>query len=349
MRRSNEPRIYGPYKHGDSWRLHVVTGSGGGRKTTYRSYSTRAEADAALAGARSQAQGTTVKQAVDALLEQMRAAGNAEGTVETAEYRLWHFFGLPGNANRPLRWLMRRGDELYAAAQVKRSADTHQAELALAKQLGILCVKRRWLRDNPFAAVEPVGRKRHGSTKPRLRVDESRRLFDYCLARLDDQRAVIALAYLLLGARASELVRRSVRDLDDGGRLLWIERTKSIAGARKLAIPEELRFALLTLAKGKKPEAPLFTREDGRRATRHWAYHHVRRICDEAGVPRLSPQALRRTQTDMATEAGETSIAVARHLGHASTAVADRSYRDREVAATARTERALAVITGGRS
>jgi integrase len=348
VRRSNEPRIYGPYQHGELWRLHVVTGSGRGRTTTYRSYPTRELAEAALAGARSQAQGTTVKQAVDALLAQMRLAGNADGTIDTAEYRLWHFFGLPGNANRPLRWLANRGEELYAAAQVNRSADTHQAELALAKQLGDMCLKRRWLKVNPFALVESVGRKTHGSTKPRLRVDESRKLYDFCMARLDDQHAVITLAYLLLGSRASELVRRSVRDLDDGGRLLWIDRTKTKAGTRKLAIPEELRLPLRALAQGKAPDAPIFVKESGERATRYWAYYHVKRICREARVPDLSPQALRRTQTDMATEAGETSIAVARHLGHGSTAVAERSYRDPAVAAAAKTERMLLVITGGK-
>lgn len=348
MRRSNEPRIYGPYQHGELWRLHVVTGSGSGRTTTYRSYPTRAHAEAALGGARSQAQGTTVGQAVTALLEQMRKAGNAESTLTTAEYRLAHFFALPGNGNRPLRWLSSRGEELYKAAQVDRSADTHQAELALAKALGDLCVKNRWLRANPFAAVDRVGRKTHGSTKPRLSVDESRKLFDYCMARLDDQHAVITLAYLLLGARASEVVRRCVRDLDDGARLLRIDRTKTRAGTRKLAVPEELRFALKALAANKTPDAPLFVRDDGTMATRHWAYHHVRRICGEAKVPVLSPQAMRRTQTDVATEAGETAIAVARHLGHGSTAVAERSYRDPSVAAAARTERALTVIAGGR-
>ncbi len=349
MRRSNEPRIYGPYEHGDQFRLHVVTGSGGGRKTTYRSYPTRELADAALAGARSQAQGATVKHAVDALLAQMRTSGLAESTIETAEYRLWHFFDLPRNSERPLRWLNRRGDELYVAAQVKRSADTHQAELALAKQVGELCVKRRWLRENPFLRVEPVGRKIHGSTKERLRVDEARKLREFCMERLDDQHAVITLAYLILGSRASELVKRNVRDLDDGGRLLWINRTKTKSGTRKLAVPEDLRGPLLALAQGKASDAPLFTKENGARATRHWAYHHVKRICGEARVPGLSPQALRRTQTDMATEAGETSIAVARHLGHGSTAVADRSYRDRDVAANARTDRAFQVIAGGRS
>ncbi len=348
MRRSNEARIYGPYKHGTVWRNHVVRRSGGKRTTAYDVYPTRELAEAALSGARSQAQGTTVKQAVDALLAQMRTAGNGDGTIETAEYRLAHFFGLPKNADRPLRWLNTRGAELYAAAQVERSADTHQAELGLAKQLGEMCLKRRWLRVDPFAGVAAVGRKTHGSSKPRLRVDESRKLLAYCHSLGNDQHAIITLAYLLLGSRASELVKRDVRDLDDGGRLLWINRTKTAAGTRRLLIPDELRMLLLRLAKGRAPDAPLFVTDSGERATRHWAYRHVRRICKAAGVPVVSPQALRRTQTDMATDAGETALAVSRHLGHASTAVTDRSYRDRNVASDAKNERAFRVIAGGR-
>jgi integrase len=348
MRRSNEPRIYGPYKHGDLYRLHVVTGSGRGRTTTYRSYPTWDLANAALGGARSQAQGSTVKAAVDEMLAQMRAQGLAETTVETNEYRLWHFFQLPQNANRPLRWLVNRGEELYVAAQVKRSADTHQAELGLAKQLGEMCVKKRWLRVNPFSIVEPFGRKRHGSTKPRYRVDESRQLRAFCLARPGDQHAVITLAYLLLGSRASELVGRDKRDLDDGGRLLWIERAKTPTGNRRLIIPEELRGPLLELVRDKKPTEPIFTKENGQRATRHWAYHHVRRVMKAAGVPVLSPQALRRTVSDLGTEAGALGPVVAAHLGQTSTVVTDRSYRDRNVVADAKAERVFRVIAGGR-
>lgn len=346
--RSNEPRIYGPYKHGEQWRNHVVVRRGGKRTTTYDVYPTRELAEAALAGARSQAQGCTVKQAVDALLEEMRKAGNAQSTIDTNEFRLWHFFQLPQNSNRPLRWLSTRGQELYDAAQVRRSADTHQAELALAKQLGDLALKRRWLRVNPFAIVEPVGKKTHGSTKPRLRVDESRKLREYCLAEPGDQHRVLTLAYMLLGSRASELVKRTVRDLDDNGHLLWIERTKTIAGTRRLGIPDELRVLLLGLAKGKAPDAPLFTREDGKIATRYWAYHHVKRILREAKVPELPPQALRRTHSDLADEAGQSAIAIARHLGQTSATVTNRSYRDKNVAADARVERTLRVISGGR-
>lgn len=289
-----------------------------------------------------------MRHAADALIAEMRKAGNADSTITTAEFRLWHFFQLPQNNERPLRWLSTRGEELYSAAQIERSADTHQAELGLAKQLGELAVKRKWLRVDPFANVEPVGRKTHGSSKPRLRVDESRKLRDYCLADTSDQHRIITLAYLLLGARASELVKRNVRDLDDGGSLLQIERTKTSAGVRRLALPEELRGPLLDLVKGRQPADPIFVREDGKRATRHWAYHHVRRILGEAKVPVLSPQALRRTQSDLATDAGVAAVEIARHLGQTSSVVTDRSYRDPAVVAGARQERAFRVLAGGR-
>jgi integrase len=278
----------------------------------------------------------------------MRKVGLADTTITTAEFRLWHFFQVPRHGERPIRWLRNRGEELYAAAQVDRAPDTHHAELSLASQVGELCVKRRWLRADPFEDVETVGRKTHGSTKPRLRVDESRKLREYCHS-LGTQHAVITLAYLLLGARASELVRRDVRDLDDGGNLLWITRAKTLKGNRKLELPDELREMLLELTKGKKPDDPIFTQDNGSRATRHWAYRHVKRICKEAKVPELSPQALRRTQSDMATEAGATGRMVAAHLGQESEGVTNRSYRDKNVVVNAKTERAFQVIAGGRS
>jgi integrase len=288
-----------------------------------------------------------VKQAVDALLDQLREEGLAASTIETATYRLRHFFGLPKNDARPVRWLRARGDELYREARKDRRADTHHAELALAKQVGELCVKRKWLKENPFADVEPVGRKTHGATKVRHTVDEARRLRAYCLARPSDPHAVITLAYLLLGARASELVRRDVRDLDDGGRLIRIDKAKTPTGIRGLVLPDELRELLLGLVRGRAKTAPIFVKENGERATRYWAYHHVRRICREAGVKELSPQGLRRTASDLATDAGMAGVEIARHLGQTSTTVTDRSYRDGNVVAKARADRAFQVLAGG--
>jgi integrase len=88
-------------------------------------------------------------------------------------------------------------------------------------------VKQRWLRANPFAQVERsaarrTARRSHGC------VSTSR---ESCARTVSsDRRSALrlTLAYLLLGSRASELVKRDVRDLDDNGRLLWINRTKTI-------------------------------------------------------------------------------------------------------------------------
>lgn len=353
MRRDQGPKIYGPYEHGDQWRVHIVTrGSGERRETTYSSYPTRALAEAFIAGARDQAQGRTVSDAVTAFLESKRAKGRKESTIESAEDRLHMMLG--SVMHRPLRHVLGRGAELYAAAQVGRAADTHRNGLNVAKDFGRWCVKQRWLRANPFADVEPVGAKVYGADKPRLTVDESRKLDLWCREHPADQGAVLTLGYLILGPRASELVRRDVRDLDDGGRLLWIGKTKTVAGRRRLAIPDELGAMLVALAGDRPGDAPLFVTEAsrrwpaGRRWSRHMAYNHVRRVCDAAGVPMLSPQAMRRTQATLATDAGATGLMVAEHLGHESPAITHRAYIEPSAAKDAQVERAFRVISGGR-
>lgn len=337
-----QPRIYGPYKHRQRWRVTIRIGG----TTRYKSFDLLAQAEQYIAGARDEAQGITVGHAMTALLDEMRASGLAESTITTAEFRLDHVLG-PYRL-RPIRWLTHRGAEVYAKACIDRSADTHHAELALASRACALAVKRRWLRADPFTGVEAIGRKQHGRNKQRLRVDESRKLWDWCLAHADDQGAVITLAYLVLGARASELVLRRVRDLDDDGRLLWIEDAKTPTGNRQLGVPDPLRGMLLALGAGRIPDAPLFVDEDGDGLDRHWAYRRVRASCSMAGVPVVPPQALRRTHADVATDAGLASEAVAAHLGHTSSVVTDRSYRDKQVTQDARQERAFRVIAGGR-
>jgi integrase len=70
----------------------------------------------------------------------------------------------------------------------------------------------------------------------------------------------------LLGLRASEVTDRVVRDLDDDGRLLWIEFGKTKRSRRTLEIPAILRPYLLALAKGRAPDAQLISRTVSRRS-----------------------------------------------------------------------------------
>ncbi len=339
-------RVNGPYKHGDRYRCHLIGDDG---STRYRSFATRALADAYAESARNETQGRTVKMAVQAFLDWKRAQGRAPSSLLAYEDRLEALLGVI--MARPLRAVLGRGGELYEAAQVGRGADTHRNILGMGKTWAAWCIKRRWLRENPFADVEPVGRRRQGADKPMLTVDESRIVEAWCIAHPDDPGAVVTLGYLYLGSRASELVRRDVRDLDDNGRMLWIHRAKTRAGSRHLLVPDILAEMLLDVAGDRPGDAPLFVRDGGIRWTRMVAYRHVRRVCAAAAVPVLGPQALRRTQSTLATEAGETALAVARHLGQSTgqaPAVTHRSYVGRNAARAARGERALQVIQGGR-
>lgn len=59
------------------------------------------------------------------------------------------------------------------------------------------------------------------------------------------------LTAFLLGLRASEVTDRVVRDLDDEGRLLWIEFGKTRRSRRTLEVPALLRPHLPRLAKGR--------------------------------------------------------------------------------------------------
>jgi len=57
-----------------------------------------------------------------------------------------------------------------------------------------VCVKQRLLKMNPFATVETVGRRKHGSSKPRLSIDECRTLEAFCFAHADEPDCVLTYA-----------------------------------------------------------------------------------------------------------------------------------------------------------
>jgi integrase len=67
------------------------------------------------------------------------------------------------------------------------------------------------------------------------------------------------LMALLMGLRAHEVVQRTVRDLDDNGRLLVIGSSKTRAGVRTVAVPPLLRPRLLALTANRAADAMIFT------------------------------------------------------------------------------------------
>jgi integrase len=182
---------------------------------------------------------------------------NKPQSVKTTLFRLRTFF--PDQEMTLLDVTPKYAAATYMNVAKAQATDTHRNQLAEVKTFFRWCVKaKKWLKENPIEEIEGVGKRRHG--KPQLRIDEARRWLDAAneLAGQGDEGAIGAMATLLLGLRAGEVVSRVVRDFDDGGRLLWIPCSKTEAGRRTLEVPDLLRPHLLALTEAKLPTAPLF-------------------------------------------------------------------------------------------
>ena len=152
-----------------------------------------------------------------------------------------------------------------------------------------------------------------------------------------------ALLSLVMGMRANEIVSRVVRDLDDEGKLLWIPDSKTEAGRRTLQVPELLQPRLRGLAEGKAPEAKIFGHH-----WRDWVRKWVARICQAAGVPKVTAHGMRGLHSTLAVENGVSAHVVAASLGHESSTTTMQSYVKPEAAAGAQQRRALTVLDGGK-
>jgi integrase len=188
-----------------------------------------------------------------------------------------------------------------------------------------------------------IGKVRHG--KEQLRIDEARRWMVEAQRQADagNAGAVAAMMALVMGMRASEIVSRVVRDLDDGGALLWIPDSKTLAGRRKLQVPEFLQPHLVKLARGLESQAALLGEH-----WRDWPRKWVQKICKAAGVPKVTAHGMRGLHGTLAVERGITAHAVASALGHESFKTTAESYAKREAVAGAQQTRALAVLAGRR-
>jgi integrase/recombinase XerC len=340
--------VNGPYERKNRWRL-VITAANNRRCT--ESFESEAAALERKASYQREIEQRTIAAAVEAYLateeRRMNEGELRPSTLERVRYHLRSTLRLETQGHHDLRKLTPAyAEQLYDARH--GAVDTHRNGLSVAKSFGAWCVKHGWLRENPFVGVKGRGRRKRG--KPQLRIDEARVFQQTCLELAPrDDGAVLSLAYLLLGARAGEVVLRQVRDVDDRGRLLWIPDSKTEAGRRQVGVPAQLASHLERLAHGRVPAAALFAHASTRARAQDWAREQVARLCKLAKVPRVTPQGLRGTLATMGREVGNTSQQVADLLGHASPAITEGgSYIDRDRAGAADRRAALRVLDGGR-
>lgn len=331
--KDSTPRVLGPYHFRGQYRCAIRNGP----RKVYLSPEKTAERALAVAerfvSELVANQPLTVGQAIDRYAAHLLSKGNKPTSYEGTPLRLRLFFA-PAMGVAVALLSERRCQALYDRLREQNSprtgkplaVATHQAYLADARSFGRWLVKGKHLRTNPLEAVEAIGKRKRG--KPQLRLDEARRWLRVAedLAQKGEAGAVAAMVALLLGLRCCEIVTRVVRDLDDGGRLLWIPDSKTDAGRRNLKIPPALQPHLLRLAKDKLPTAYLFPGKTGGEPDRAWPRLWVKRICKMARVQVVCAHSMRGLHATLAIEAGATSEVVSRSLGHESPSMTLAAY-----------------------
>jgi integrase len=346
--RADYPYICGPYKQRRRWKLVIVTGRSRGRRESYaRAFDTREQAQTWSREFRRQraAAGRTVKDAVDAYLENLRRKGNKEGSIKTAGYRL---AALLDYSMALIDLTPRRAQDLYDDLVDEGVAvDTHRGCLVSGRAFGRFCMSKSWLHVNPFAKVEPVGRKAKG--KEQLRIDEARTYMTYCLKTWNEKRdrsAIAGLLALVFSMRASEVAQLVARDVDDRGRILHIAAhdAKTIASKRAAKVPAILTPVLLELADNPAtPDGHLFSKEFSKEANkpadRHWVLYWARYHMAAAGVTVVTAHGLRGTSATIGTVQTGGAEVMASALGHTSTSMTKAHYIDAGATADAQAER----------
>lgn len=226
------------------------------------------------------------------------------------------------------------------------AAASHRHYLALAKGFFIWAVRTGHIEHNPLKEVQPLGRVSAG--KPQLRIEEAKLFVDTALRRFDQHEDAMALGgavALLMGLRASEVLRRCARDVDRGGEILWIDSGKTRNARRFLDVPAVLQPRLLKLASQRRPEELLFgASRVGKPRVRQILWQAVHRVCDAAGVPRVCPHSLRGLWATLGVQAGAVSHAVAASLGHGSFSMTEKHYAQPEAVRGARTARMVEML-----
>lgn len=352
-------RLEGPYRHRGRIRYRVVTARGRSWAPSAKTQARALKMAEETARQHAREGALTVKECIAAFLDARRQSGCRPITLTSYQHSLECFFR-PALDQPIVRLTPRRGADLYEALR-SSSTKKHGGVPATASTIHYLrCAKallnwaqdKGWVRENVLARVKAIGKAKRG--KPQLTIDEARKFYSYALDRaLDgDDGAAVSLVAVSMGLRASEIASRTVRDLDDGGRILRVCNNTEIAfrtktdKARTIQIPADLRPVLARCAKDKLPGAFLFPNGQGGQRSRQWIWDSVRRICEEADVPHACPHSLRGVSATAAAAAGALPELVAAMLGHSSPDMTRAHYIAPGTSEAAQLERGHKVLTG---
>ena len=174
----------GPYYDANVDSYRVVVFEGTRRKSV--SSKTREEALQLKAEIERALQNTDIRvaAALDEFLVERQKRGLKERSLATLDYKLRYFLPL----EQPLKaFTPEQAQDLYEAETERISrfgrvmrAQTHHSVLRMTKLFFRWAVDHKYVRENPFAKVKPIGKANSG--KEQLRIDEARRLTQVLVA-----------------------------------------------------------------------------------------------------------------------------------------------------------------------
>lgn len=346
-RRRKAERVLGPYRDGRGYRIIISEGPNQKRRLYFETARKARRAKEIAEQELRELSGVTIKEAVTAYeMFQLHEKHDKLQSARDTGYRLGLFLADGEEFVSSLTPL--KCQALFANLKARNTkygkpfaVDSILNIMAECKTFVNWCVEKKWLRMNPLAGLKVLGKRRHGRLQ--LRLDEARRWTARALelARTGAAGAVAALVALFMGMRASEIINRLVRDLDDDGRILVVENAKTPAGNRRLQVPEILRPFLMRLAEGKAPGDLLFDKH-----LRDWVREWVVKICKEVKVPVVCAHSMRGLHSTLAMEAGMSSQVVAASMGHESSKTTLQSYATPEGVISGRTKKVTAGLLG---
>jgi integrase len=343
----------GPYEERDKWRIVVV--ENGKRKSVF--LDTEAEALRAKSELERKVLRPVSKKLCDVitLWEQELLRTGTTSAISVTHKAFWARTLLKSMLEEEISSVTPRQAAAMYEKMLSRESRMTGRPLAAATQRFALWTARNFFAwasavgcvgSNPFKDVKPVGKVNAG--KSQLRIEEARRFARTALdlfEKTEHPLAIGALVALMMGLRTQEVLLREVRDLDDGGRFLWIDAGKTANAKRHLEVPELLRPYLLRLAAGQSPSSLLFGYgRTGMPRTRTTMWATVRKLCALAGVPPVCTHSLRGLYATLAVQSGSASHVVASSLGHGSFQITQRHYAQASSVANASTARVQSIL-----
>ncbi len=303
---------------GKNWRIEWTDADGKRRSlaTDTAVYQVAAQLAAALAAApasHAAEDGPAVDlEACLALWLEAGALDKSPRTLSCYAQKAGHLARLLGV--RLLSLLQRADVEAYLRQRLAEGAarDTCRKELVTLRQALRFAKARGWIGSRELDSFFPSFAAPYRPRDRYLTHAQAGAL----LAKLPPDRQLWVLLAVLAGLRLSEVENLRWEDVDFDQSLLRVRGTKTSGSFRTVGLSPDLAGLLRELRRGSGQIVP--------------AWPNVRRdltvASRRAGVPRVTPNDLRRSFASWLVQAGETNFVVSRLLGHSTTKMVDLVY-----------------------